>query len=86
VVFLEAEFGPCFTFCDARVDVLFYDGGPDPTGGFDFLAVVVETVGYDCLCTILVCGNLLWGKGGGILEFFVVSPILAANTTALVEP
>lgn len=62
MAFLETEFGPCFTFCNARVDALFHDGGADPACGLYFLAVIVEAVCGDGLGAIFVCLHLLGGK------------------------
>lgn len=75
---LEAEFGPALALGDARVDVLLDDGGAYSAGGLDFFAVVVEAVRYYCSGAVFVGGYLLWGEGGGIVEFFVVGPVGAA--------
>jgi len=74
VTFLETEFRPGFALCDARVDVLSDDSGTDPARYLEALAVVVEAVGCYCFGAVFVGGYGLWGKGGGVVEFFVVGP------------
>ena len=56
VSLFEPEFRPAFALGDARVDVLFDDGGAYAAGGFDAFAVVVESVGDDCFGAVLVRG------------------------------
>lgn len=79
MAFLETEFCPSFALCDARVDVLFYDGGSNSACCLDTLAIVVEAIGYYCLGAVFVRSYGLWGEGGGVIEFFVVSPVRAAG-------
>lgn len=66
VAFLETEFRPGATFGDAWVHGLFFDGGADPTCGFDTLAAVVEAVGYHGFGAVFVCGYGLGWKGVGV--------------------
>lgn len=79
VAFFEAELGPGAAFGDAGVDGFFDDGGADAAGGFDLFAVVVEAVGDVSFGAVFVGGDLGRGEGVGVVEFFVVGPVLAAR-------
>lgn len=79
VAFLQAEFRPRATFGNTGVDGFASNGGADTAGGFHSLAVVVEAVRDDGLGAVFVCGDLLWRKTGGIVEFFIVGPVAAVS-------
>ena len=54
-------------------------GKANPSSSLDLLAIIVESPAYDSLGTVLVCGrSLLWEFVGGIVELFIISPVLAA--------
>lgn len=61
VALFEPEFRPAFALGDARVDILFDDGGADAAGGLDSFAVVVEAVGDDGFGPVFVRGHDLRG-------------------------
>lgn len=75
MAFLGAEFGPFFALGDARVHVLFDNGGADLARGLDLFVGVVEAVGYDGLGAVGVGDDLLLWEDGGIVEFLVVGPV-----------
>ena len=75
--FFATEFRPFASFGYTRVDGFANDGGAHPTCGFNFFAVF-ESVGDDGFGAVFVGGDGLWGKGGGVVEFFVVGPRRAA--------
>ncbi len=78
VSFFHAEFCPAFTFGDARIYFLCFDGGADTACGLYSLAFVVEAVGHDIFGAIFVRGDSLGGQGRGVVEFIVVGPVGAA--------
>lgn len=78
VAFFKAKFGPGATLRHAWIDGFFDNGGPDAASGFHFLPFVVKTIRYHRFGAIFVGGNLLGGEGGGVIEFFIVSPVRAA--------
>jgi hypothetical protein len=71
----EAELGPGSSLGDAGINVLLDKGCADPAGGFHFLAIVVEGIGYDSLCAVFVGENLLRGKGGRVIKLLVIGPV-----------
>jgi len=79
VAFLETKLGPGFALGDTGIDILFYDRSTNSSRCLDTFAIIVEAVGYHSFSTIFVGSNGLWGKRGGIVEFFVVSPVWAAE-------
>jgi hypothetical protein len=79
VSFFFTEFWPCFAGCYGGVDCFAVDGGADTTGCFDAFTVIVETVGYYCFGAVFVGCYGLRGEGGGVVEFFVVGPVGAAE-------
>jgi hypothetical protein len=66
------------------VDNFFVCGKPNSTSRLDFLPILVEPITDDCLGAIFVCGDGLGREGvvGGIIEFFVVSPVWATITAS----
>lgn len=78
MAFLKPKLGPCAPLGDAGVDGLADDSGADAPCSFDLFAGVVERVGYGGLGAVFVGGYGRGGKSGGVVEFFVVSPIRAA--------
>lgn len=74
----ETEFGPFAPCGDSGRDGFTDDGFADPLSEFDFFAGVVEGVGDFGLGAVFVRCDGCWGKGGGVVEFFVVSPVRAA--------
>jgi len=78
--FLEAELRPCLTSSNGWVDLLLDDSCADSTCGFDAFAVLIEAVGGDGLGAIFIGGDGLLGKGGGVIELFVICPVGAAVT------
>lgn len=79
MAFFKAEFGPSATLGHAWIDGFFDNCGADAAGSFDFLPVVIKSVRYHGFGAIFVGGNLLGGKGGGVIEFFVIGPVRAAR-------
>ena len=77
--FFEPEFRPRFALRDARIDVLADYSGADAPYSFEPLAVVGEAVGCYGFGTVFVCGDGLGGESGRVVEFFVVSPVVAAS-------
>lgn len=72
-----AEFAPCFSVGDARVDSLLVGDVTNATGGLDLLALVVVSVCDDGLGTVLVRDGLGRGKiGRGLLDVVVVGPVV----------
>ena len=78
VAFLYAEFRPCPSLGDTRVDCFAHDGCADTPCGFYLFARVVKGVADGSFGAVFVGGYRRGGKGGGVIEFFVVSPIWAA--------
>lgn len=79
MTFFKAEFGPGAALGNTRIDGFFDNCGADPASGFDLLPIIIKTVRYHGFGAIFVGGNLLGGKGGGVIEFFVVGPVRAAR-------
>lgn len=79
VALLKAELLPFAAFGDLGVDVFADNGSLNSAGNLHFLVVIVETVGDDGLGAVLVRDHLLRGERGGVIEFFVVSPVGAAK-------
>ena len=75
---LSSEFCPFFPLSNTGIDLLFDDGGANLAGGLDFLAIIVEAVGYDCFCTVGVVNNLLGRENGWIVKFLVVGPVCSS--------
>ena len=78
--FLLAKLRPCLTGSYGGVDLLLDHGCADPTGSFDALSVIIDAVRGDGLGAVFVGGDGLRGKGGGVIELFVVCPVGAAVT------
>lgn len=78
MAFFEAELGPFAACGDSWRDSFADDGFPDPLCKFDLFAGVVEGVGDFSLGAVFVSCDGGCGEGGGIVEFFVVSPVGAA--------
>ena len=74
---LLTEFCPCLALGYAGVYDLFDNGLLDASCSLDFLAVLIYTVGYDRLGSILVLGDLLLGEGE-VVVIFLFSPVGAA--------
>lgn len=75
----KSELAPLLALCDTRGDNLLHNGCADAACGLDLLAVIVQAVCDDRLGSILVGGDLLWWEfEGGIVELFVIGPVLAA--------
>lgn len=81
----EAELGPLAACGDTGRDGFPDDGFADPLGEFDFFAGVVEGVGDFGLGAVFVGCDGRRGKGGGVVELFVVSPVRAAVGEVSVE-
>lgn len=81
----ETELGPLAACGDTGRDGFPDDGFADALGEFDFLAGVVEGVGDFGLGAVFVGCDGWRGKGGGVVEFFVVSPVRAAVGKVSVE-
>lgn len=88
---LCSELGPLLSLGHTRVYNLLDDRLLDAPSGLVFLAVFADTVGDDCLCSVLVLDDLVgWEGGEGILVVFF-RPVGAAiellsahqNTTGL---
>lgn len=79
VALLKTELLPFAAFGDLGVDVFADDGSLNSAGDLHFLVVIVETVGDDGLGAVLVRDHLLRGERGGVIEFFVVGPVGAAE-------
>ena len=73
----QAELGPFTPGGDPGRDRFTDDGLADALGEFDFFTGVVEGVGDFGFGAVFIRCNGWWGKGGGVVEFFVVSPVLA---------
>ena len=58
--------------------MLLDDGGANLPGGLHFLAIVVESVSYNCFCTVGVVDNLLRKEDGWVVEFLVVGPVCSS--------
>lgn len=86
VALLETELLPFAAFGDLGVDVFADDGSLNSAGDLHFLVVIVETVGDDGLGAVLVRDHLLRGERGGVIEFFVVGPVGAAEENFLLGP
>lgn len=54
------------------------NGCADLAGGLDLFVGVVEAVGDDRLGAVRVGDDLLRRERGGVVELFVVGPVLAA--------
>jgi hypothetical protein len=71
-------------FGNSRVDNFFVCGESDSTSRLDLLSILVESITYDRLGAILVCGDGLGREGivGGIIELLIISPVRATATAS----
>lgn len=75
----KSELAPLLALRDTRGDNLFHNGCADAARGLDLLAIIVQAVCDDRLGSIFVGGDLLWWEfEGGVVELFVIGPVLAA--------
>ena len=77
MAFLQAEFRPCPSLGDTRVDCFAHDGCADAPCGFHLFARVVKGVADGGFGAVFVGTYCRGGKGGGVVEFFIVGPIRA---------
>lgn len=75
---LIAEFCPGAALSYTRIDCLFDNGCADTAGGFNLFPIVVEAIRYDSFSAVFIGCDLLRGKGGCVLEIFVIGPVRAA--------
>ena len=75
---LLTKLGPLLAFGDTWVYDLLDDSLLDAAGGLDFLAVL-DTVGNDCLCSVLVLDDLVGWEGGERLLVVFFRPVGAAE-------
>ena len=75
----ESELAPLLALGDSWGDNLLHDGCADAARGLDLLAIIIQAVCDNRLGSILVGSDLLWWEfEGGIVELFVIGPVLAA--------
>lgn len=75
----KSELAPLLALRDTRGDDLLHNGCADAARGLDLLAIIVQAICDDRLGSILVGGDLLWWEfEGGVVELFVIGPVLAA--------
>jgi hypothetical protein len=80
VAFLDAELRPCPALRNLRINMFLHNGGANPTGHLDLLPIVVETVGYECLRSILVGEYLLCGELIGVFIGPVGTAVIKEQT------
>lgn len=72
-----AKLGPCLAVGDARVHRLLVGDVADTAGGLDLVAILVDAIGDDGLCAVLVRDRL--GRGqfrGRLVDVVVVGPVV----------
>ena len=75
----QSELAPLLALRDTRGDNLLHHSCANAARGLDLLSVIVQAVCDNSLRSILVGGDLLWWEfEGGIVELFVIGPVLAA--------
>ena len=79
VAFFQAEFGPAAALGNAGIHGFFDHGGADAARGFHFFAVVVEAISDGGFGAVFVGGDLRGREGVGVVEFFVIGPVGAAE-------
>lgn len=78
----QSELRPLLPLSYSWIDDLLVYGESDPACGLDLLALLVESPRDDCLGAIFICGGgLRWEFVHGIIEIFVIGPVLAAVRT-----
>lgn len=74
---LVAEFCPGAALSYTRIDCLFDNGCADTASCFNLFPIVVEAIRYDSFGAVFIGCDLLGGKGGCVLEFFIIGPVRA---------
>lgn len=79
MTFLIAKFCPGAALSYTRVDCLFDNGCADTASGFNLFPIVVEAIRCDSFSTVFIGCDLLRGKGGWVLELFIIGPVRATR-------
>lgn len=72
---LITKFCPSAPLSYTRIDCLLDNSCADTASSFNLFPIVVEAIGYDSFSAVFVSCDLLGGKGGWVLEIFIIGPV-----------